>query len=190
MEKNLKEQHIEEGYGPKYHRTYSIVLGLSLDQAKRALLDLQADMDDCSPQMLASFEKVEGKTRRLKVGDEFQIHIAGPWNGPVRVSEVSDQQFTLRTLDGHLEAGEIVFRLKPLSPDQTIFEIESLARSRDQLVDFFYDKIPIAKAAQTLMWTSFCESFGRRSGGLLKKPSEVEIRTERFDEEAGSWQKI
>jgi hypothetical protein len=61
-------------------------------------------------------------------------------------------------------------------------------------VDLVYDKIPIAKLAQTEMWTSFCKSFAEHAAEIGQvdkaKISEVDIITERQDEDTKQWQKI
>jgi hypothetical protein len=73
---------------------------------------------------------------------------------------------------------------------ESLFEIESLARSRDAIVDFVYDKVPIAKMAQTEMWTSFCQHFARHALHGAREPGEVRILTERRDEGTGQWERI
>lgn len=152
--------------------------------------NLQIDPNDCSPQLLATFEKTRGPRKRLAVGDEFQIHIPGPWNGPVRVSKVSENGFVLKTLEGHLEAGKICFRLKKINEKETLFEIESLARSRDRWVDFFYDKLPLVRTAQTKMWTSFCQTFAEHACGNNLGAPKVRVRTERRNNSTEHWEEV
>ena len=67
----------------------------------------QADPDAAAPGGLAGFVKASGEKGRMRVGDEFVVRMAGPWDGPVRVSNVSDHSFRLITLERHLEAGQI-----------------------------------------------------------------------------------
>lgn len=106
------------------------------------MYELQTDLNKFSPQLLVKFEKLKGTADKMQKDDEFQIHIAGLWNGPVR----------------------------------------------DAIVDFIYDKVPIAKLAQTEMWTLFCQAFSKRL--VSAKPNEVVIITERQDEETGQWKKL
>jgi hypothetical protein len=189
-----ERQNIKDGYGAAYHRVYAVTFPGSLAEAKKALADLQSNPDRFSPHLLASFEKVSGKDGELNAKDEFQVHITGPWNGPVRVEHVSDEEFHLVTLEGHLEAGEIKFRLTELRPGLLLFQIESLARSRDGVVDFFYDKLPIAKMAQTEMWSSFCKKFAEHAARTCRSDAEkispVSVVTERQDEETGLWKQV
>lgn len=188
-----EKQKIDDGYGAAYHRIYTIRVPIAIDALREALRTLKADLNHYSPHVLASFEKLSGSATQLAPGDEFQIHITGPWNGPVRVSEVTEDAFRLITLEDHLEAGRIDFRILP-DPDgaHSFFQIESLARSRDRVVDFFYEKLPIAKIAQTQMWTAFCEKFAReateKAGGDATEFCEVKVQTERRNEETARWE--
>ena len=189
-----EQQKIKEGYGPVFHRVYSVVVAVPFETAKRAMSDVMADPNMFAPTVLAEFEKRKGEPGALEVGDEFQIYITGPWNGPVRVKDVTETSFRLVTLEGHMEAGEIEFRIGEGGKEGTLFEIESLARSADRLVDFVYDKLPVAKLAQTQMWTAFCKAFHehalKTAGQEAQDSPEVEILTERKDEKTGEWKAL
>ena len=73
------------------------------------MAQLQADPDAAAPGEFATFVKVRGGEGGMRVGDEFVVRMAGPWDGPVRVVDVTDASFRLVTLAGHLEAGQIEF---------------------------------------------------------------------------------
>lgn len=187
-------QNIEQGYGCTYHRVYSVRLPVCSKAAAFSMKQLQQNPDRFSPQILAHFEKTKGLADSLQVNDEFMVHIPGPWNGPVRVTEVTETQFGLETLDGHMEAGQINFEIKPLNDKEVVFQVESKARSRDAVVDFVYDKIPIARLAQTEMWKSFCEQFAEAAiqadPNCFEKVPEVAVLTEKYDEEKKQWQTL
>lgn len=187
---HLKRQKIKDGYGAVHHRIYSIKIDAPYPQVLKAMRELQTDPNQFSPQILATFEKSKGDPNSLHRDDEFMIKITGPWNGPVRVAEVSENDFRLVTLEGHLEAGEIKFEIKKIDEASTLFAIESLARSKDMIVDFVYDKVPVAKLAQTGMWEAFCKSFAEKALGSKEAVGEVEILTERKDEKTGKWEKL
>jgi hypothetical protein len=192
----LEQQEISEGVGPYYHRVYHVTLVTDFENAKRTMREVQTNIDLFSPAILARFEKTCGGADCLQVGDEFQIHITGPWNGPVRVTEVTEDHFAFVTLQGHMEAGEIHFRVRRLDETRTRFEIESFARSKDGLVDLVYDKLPIAKFAQTLMWKKFCKAFaercslGQAAREAAREAEQIEVITERRDEKTGKWERL
>ena len=154
---------VHEGTGPLYRRRYSVEFPAPIASARATLAELAAEPNLFSPQLLASFEKTKGAASDLKVGDEFLIHISGPWDGPVVVASKEIEVIALKTLDGHLESGDVEFRVLEIAPGRSRFEIASRARSSDSVIDFVYDKIPIARFAQTHMWKSFCRTFAERA---------------------------
>ncbi len=97
----------------------------------------------------------------------------------MRVDTVTPTSFKLLTLEGHLEAGHITFSARNGDePDHYIFRIESRARSSDRLIDWVYDKLGLAKAAQTEMWDEYCRAFVKMNHGERPRV-EREITTER-----------
>ena len=172
-------QHEEEGVGPRFHRRYEVDVDETTKSPEELIACIGADIQDYVPDEIARFEKTTGEDGRLDVGDEFDIHIRSPWDGPVRVVESEPRRFTLATLDGHMEAGQIRFEAAdhPSDPDALRFSIESWARSRDGAVDFVYDELGLAKQAQQAMWTFFCERVAEDCGG--QKMEEVRVLTER-----------
>ncbi|MBA2311497.1 MAG: DUF1990 family protein [Actinobacteria bacterium] len=120
-----------------------------------------------APTEFARFVRLTGRTGSMQAGDEYLVRMPGPWDGPVRVVDVSPTSFRFATLRGHLEAGQIEFRAH--EEDGLVFEIESWARSGDRLSNLLYDRLHMAKEVQLHMWTSVLEHVvrltkGRRSG--------------------------
>ena len=177
-------QREEEGEGPRFHRRYVVDVADPTLSPEALLREIGADIQAFVPGEIATFHKTVGAEGRLAEGDEFDITITSPWNGPVRVVEVGPTRFTLATLDGHLEAGQIRFEAgeSPRQPGALRFSIESWARSRDGVVDFVYDGLGIAKEAQRGMWTFFCKRVAEAAGG--EQIGEIRVLTER-EREAG-----
>jgi len=120
-------------------------------------------------------EARRGEPDRLDVGDEFVVRMPGPWDGPIRIVEVTPHSFRAITLGGHLEAGQIEWRAND-RPDGLVFEIESWARGGDRLAAFLHDRVPMAKEVQLHMWTRVCERVAKRVGGRLDDGIEIETR--------------
>ena len=140
---------------------------------------LQADPDSAAPSEFATFKKVSGGEGGMWLGDEYIVRMPGPWDGPVRVVEVSERSFRFMTLAGHLEAGQIAFRVH--GGDERIrFEIESWARSGDRLSDLLYDRLRMSKEIQLHMWISFLERVIRMSGG--ERDGGLRIDTRRVED--------
>jgi hypothetical protein len=126
-------QHQGDGAGPLFHRRYRTRIRDSRLTAEELIERVSADPDCASPTEFASFIKLHGEPGRMRVGDEYRVRMAGPWDGPVRVVDRTPTSFRLVTLDGHLEAGQIRFSAE--SEDGLVaFQIESWARSAGPLV--------------------------------------------------------
>jgi Domain of unknown function (DUF1990) len=171
-------QRLGHGYGPLFHRRYRAHIRDASLSAEELMARLQQDPDCAAPSEFATFRKAAGNGDGMRSGDEYVVRMPGPWDGPVRVVETSPSSFRLMTLEGHLEAGQIVFRARS-EGDRIEFEIESWARSGDRLSDLLYDRLRMSKEVQLHMWISFLErvidlSGGRRDGGLRIETRRVE----------------
>lgn len=171
-----------DGAGPRFHRRYAVAVRDSDLDASTLMDKIGTDIQAFVPDEFARFEKTVGAKGTHSIGDEYHIHISGPWDGPVRVAEVTDTSFTLATLEGHMEAGQIRFEASDLEDGSLHFAIESWARSRDAVVDLAYDGLGVAKQAQQGMWTFFCNSVLEVSGG--EKIGDIEVTTEREADDA------
>ncbi|MGY3090042.1 hypothetical protein ACVWYF_003090 [Hymenobacter sp. UYAg731] len=179
---NHPEQPAATGSGPLLERRYFIDIARARLSPAQLMASVQADVPHFSPEALADFKKKDGDDGLIKVGDEFHITILGPWNGSVRVTEVSATSFEFITLEGHPEAGRIRFEAHYLDerPKVLRFEIRSSARSRDGLVAFAYDTLGGGKLMQEAAWTEFCRRVAAASGGQAL--NDVVVETFRHDE--------
>lgn len=175
-------QRLAHGAGPLFHRRYGVRIREAGMSAAELMGSLQLDLDQAAPSEFATFKKVSGAEDRMQAGDEYVVRMPGPWDGPVRVVDVSPTSFRLMTLDGHLEAGQIVFRAEG-EHGRMEFEIESWARSGDRLSNLLYDRLRMSKEIQMHVWTSFLERVVRLSGG--KRDGRLSIHTRRVEELPG-----
>jgi hypothetical protein len=165
----------EHGAGPLFHRRYSVRVRQPRLSACEVIDRLRRDPDAAAPRELATFRKTSGRDGPMRVGDEYVVRMAGPWDGPVRVVDVTDSSFRLATLTGHLEAGQIEFAAADVGSELE-FRIESWARSGDRLSNLAYTHLRMAKEIQLHMWTSFLERVVRLSGGRRSGPIGIETR--------------
>ncbi len=177
---NQPEQSAATGSGPWLERRYFIDVARPRRTPAQLMAEIQADVAHFVPELLADFKKKEGSENGLRVGEEFEISILGPWNGCVRVTEVGATFFEFITLEGHPEAGRIRFEAHYLdeSPGVLRFEIRSRARSRDGLVAFAYNTTGIGKRVQEATWVEFCRRAAAASGGQALGDVTVETHTQ------------
>ncbi len=165
-----------DGTGPLVMRTYTVRMrhcDLSPEALIASLLD---DPNGFSPQHIAGFRTAEGeRATQMTIGGEYVVEIPGPWNGPVRVDEVTDTSFTLITLEGHMEAGHIRFRSdRDADSEITTLQIRSWARAGDGVFERLHLGFKIGQETQSAMWVHTCDRAVRVSGGIRHGPIEVE----------------
>jgi hypothetical protein len=174
-------QRPEDGDGPLFHRVYRTRIRATPMTPEAVIARVAADPDCVAPTEFASFQKVRGEDGEMRVGDEYVVHMAGPWDGPVRVVERTPTCFRLVTLEGHLEAGQIRFSARE-EDDMVVFEIESWARSAGPVVDLLYDRLRMAKEIQLHMWTSMLQRVADMVGGRVT--GGIDIHTRRVEDAA------
>ena len=171
-------QPLDEGRGCLFRRRYRTNIRGGRYSATELIARIAADPDSVAPSEFATFQKLDGTSGAMSVGDAYVVRMAGPWDGPVRVATRERDMFRLVTLDGHLEAGQIEFRARD-EGELVVFEIESWARSKDWFTDLLYDRLRISKEVQLHMWTSTLERAARLSGGRMVDG--IEIHTRKVD---------
>jgi Domain of unknown function (DUF1990) len=165
-----------DGFGKLLGRYYEVRFHSQL-QPEALMARVKRNVTKLSPDELAAFEKTSGTPWALRLGDEFDITIWGPWNGRVRVIEITPDSFSFLTLRGHPEAGRIRFAVTQLSPGLLRFNITSWARSRDAMVDLTYDKLSVAKTLQANTWRTFLERVVELGEGSIVGNVEVSEQT-------------
>ena len=172
-------QGVEDGFGPLMHRCYIVRVNDAQRSAQDVISAFAGLPDRAAPRALATFVKLHGEEGVLRVGDEFTVRMPGPWDGPVRVVEITDNGFGLATLAGHLEAGRIRFTADDLGPGRMELRIEAWARGGDRLSNLLFDRLPVNKEVQLHMWTSVLERLIKLSGGT--RDGRIDITTRRVD---------
>ncbi len=173
-------QPVEDGYGPLFHRRYRTRFRGSELDPETLMQQLKSNVNMAAPTKFARFQRVLGEGDSLELGDEYVVRMPGPWDGPVRVIADGPRAFRLATLEGHLEAGQIEFRVLDPDADGTLgFEIESWARSGGRLSDLLYHHAHMAKEIQLHMWVSFLEGVVSLAGARMT--GGIDIDTRRVD---------
>lgn len=174
----LDRRHLQDagiGVGPLFHRRYAVSMRDTDMEPERLMEIITADLDGIAPSELVSFDKVRGRHGEMRRDDEYVVRMPAPWDGPVRVVDVTPTSFWLVTLAGHIEAGQIQFRVT--RRDGLLrFEIESWARNGDKLAAWLYDRTRMSKEVQLHMWTTVLERITELADGRLTGGIEIETR--------------
>lgn len=156
----------EDGYGPLYHRRFTVRVAGPRLQAQDVLGRVQRDFKKFVPSEVVDVHTQPLGPRGLEVGDELLVEMPGPWNGPVRVVRRTPTSLRLATLRDHLEAGQVEFRARD-DADELTFDIELWARSSTRLTHVLYSRLRLSKEVQLNMWVRYCLAVVGFSGGRL-----------------------
>jgi Domain of unknown function (DUF1990) len=167
-----------EGSGAFMHRRYRVDVVDGRLAASEVMERIREDVNRVVPGGMARFRKVVGAEGPLSLGDEFVVRMPGPWDGPVRVIEVTPCSFRFATLEGHLEAGQIEWGARDLD-GALRFEVESWSRPGDRVSDLAHHRLHMAKEVQLHMWTSVLENVVKLTGGRMR--AGVDIHTAVLD---------
>lgn len=166
----------EDGSGAFLRRRYRGVIHDAELGAAEFFARVRSDPNVIAPTTLARFHKVRGdEDGRVELDDEYTVRMPGPWDGPVRVIDVSDASFRFATLDGHLEAGQIEWRVSERD-GHLCMEVESWSRPGDRVSDLLHHRLRMAKEVQLHMWTSVIEKAAKLAGGRLSDGIDIETR--------------
>lgn len=170
----------EEGVGDVFDRVYSVRIAGSCMSPEDLMALIVRNFNMMAPTEVAEFHEVE--PAREQNHREFVVRMPGPWNGPVRVVESTPNRVRLQTLQGHMEAGQIEFRVEADEIDQTDgslwdlkFEIHSHARSGDHAFAFLHEKLGIGREMQLHTWAHFCDRVADVSEG--NRCGRIEVKT-------------
>jgi len=169
-------QQLEDGVGPLVHRIYRTRIVGSPLTPERLMARMSENLDTVAPSEFATFQKLEGDEGRLDTGHCYVVRMPGPWDGPVRVIVSDATSFRLATLSGHLEAGQIEFRVS-VDHRSLWFEIESWARNGGRLSDLLYSRLRVSKEVQLHMWSSVLQRIVRLAEGRMEGGVVITTRT-------------
>ena len=164
-----------KGSGPLLERDYQAIIEGAHCSPDEIMQTVRAEFPRFSPDTLAAFECREGFEWPLDVGHEMKINIRGAGVCHVRIVHTDEQSVTLRTLDGHPEAGRITFGAFNDEQGRLIFRIRSRARSssKAQYVGYIF----MGREMQTQVWLTFIKRIAEQCGGHID--GEIEVKTTR-----------
>ena len=155
----------EDGVGPVVHRLFSASIRAPKLTADRLLAIISADPNVIAPSEVLRFEKVRGEPGGLRETDELVIRMAGPWNGPVKVTRRWDEGFRLTATRGHPQLGQVEIRLRD---DDSGIAMEIQTRERAAGISFHaLQRIGLIRRMQCYTWAEMLENAAQLAGGRL-----------------------
>jgi hypothetical protein len=170
-----------EGTGPLWQRDYSGVIVDTPYAPEEVMRLLLREFPRFSPEEGAAFHRLGDPSQPLVMDEEMTIDLRGYGECAVRVVRVDERSLTLRTLEGHLEAGRITFGAYRDERSRLVFRITGRYRISGPLryVGYRLFGMPIQEA----IWGEFIKRVAAAVGGRLE--GEVEVNTRKVPELAG-----
>lgn len=174
-------QYATGGHGPLLQRDYWAVLDGASCDPEGILRQVSATFERHAPAVTAQFHRADAAEGPLNVGEELAIQIALIGKCRVRVVHHTARSLTLRTLQGHPEAGRITFGAYRDEGGRLVFQIRSRTRAATRLNYLGYWLM--GKQLQARCWINFIASVAERCGGTIV--GRIHVRTNPIEEEPG-----
>jgi hypothetical protein len=135
---------------------------------------IRRDFPRFAPDLLAKFSGPPDEGRPLEVGDTMHVRITGSGHAAVLVTHRDERSLTVRTLEGHLEAGRNTFGAYYDEVGRLVGHVRSRSRIRDypRMAQYWLG----GKAAQTTIWVTFLKRLAEACGGEVV--GDVRVSTE------------
>ncbi len=167
--------HTDRGLGPVAHRLYTATIRSPKLAPEQLLAIIAANPNVIAPTEILRFERPPGQHNSLQKGDELLIRMAGPWNGPMQVTERGDARLRLGALLGHAQHGQIELRVRHRNDHEDI-EIEVQTRERAAGLSFYLlQRIGLIKRMQSYTWAEMLQNAARVAGG--QPPEQITIHS-------------
>jgi hypothetical protein len=153
----------EEGVGREVHRVYSATIKAPKLHAGRLLEIIAADPNVIAPSEVLRFQKTCGEPGRLEEGDELLIHMAGPWNAPVKVTRRWDEGLRFAATRGHPQIGQVELRFRDRDGE---ISAEIQTRERAAGVQFhLLQRMKLIQRMQSYAWGEMLQNAAQLAGG-------------------------
>lgn len=152
-----------EGIGPLLQRDYVLTLEGSPCTPERVVELIRTDFPRFAPDALSKFTRTVGEGRPLEIGDTLHVRITGGGHAGVIVSQLDARSLTVRTQEGHMEAGRNTFGAYYDALGRLVLRIRSRSRIRDlpRSVGYWL----FGKNAQAEVWCTYLRRLAEACGG-------------------------
>lgn len=162
----------DHAVGPAVDRLYGATIEAPVLNAERLLAIVAADPNVIAPAEVLRFEKIRCRGRGLEEGDELLIRMAGPWNGPTRVTRRWTEGFRLAGMRGHPQVGQLELRARD---DGGRISIEIQTHERAASIPFhLLWRIGLIRRMQDYTWATMIGKASQLAGG--RPPERILLR--------------
>ncbi len=173
---------VEPGLGPVTHHLYAATIRSPKLAPEQLMAVIAANPNVVAPTEVLRFERRSGTSGSLRQGDELLIRMAGPWNGPMRVTEQGDDRLRLGATPGHAQQGQIELRAR-LRDNPNDIEIEIQTRERAAGPGFYLlQRTGLIQRMQSYTWAEILQNAARLAGG--HPPDRITVQSWRCELEA------
>ncbi len=166
----------EPGVGPLTHRIYAATTRDPKLAPEQLLAIIAANPNVVAPTEVLRFERPPGSSGSLKKGDELLIRMAGPWNGPMRVTEQGDDRLRLAAMPGHPQHGQIELRVRSRDGERNAVVIELQTRERAAGTGFYLlQRVGLMHRMQSYTWAEILQNAARLAGG--RPPDRITVQS-------------
>ena len=167
------------------HRIYAATTRSPKLAPEQLLAIIAADPNVVAPTEVLRFERPPGTSSALQEGDELMIRMAGPWNGPMRVTEQGEDRLRLAALPGHPQQGQIELRVRSRDGDRNDMVIELQTRERAAGLGFYLlQRVGLIQRMQSYTWAEILQNAARLAGG--RPPDRITVQSWRSTPERES----
>ena len=161
-----------DGEGPLWQRDYVGVITGTQYAPEDVMRLLLTEFPRLSPDTRARFQRRGDPDQPLQLGEDLEIDLKGYGHCGVRVVGIDGRSLTLRTLEGHLEAGRITFGVYRDEQSRLVFRIRSRSRIIGPLRYLGYRLFGMP--VQESIWCEFVRRVAQAVGGQLEGKVQVE----------------
>ncbi len=166
----------ESGFGPLTHRLYTATTRSPKIAPEQLLAIIAANPNVVAPTEVLRFERPRGTSDRLQKGDELTIRMAGPWNGPMRVTEQGEDRLRLAAMPGHPQQGQIELRVRSGDAEHNDIVIELQTRERAAGLGFYLlQRVGLVQRMQSYTWAEILQNAARLAGG--RPPDRITVQS-------------
>ena len=166
----------EPGLGPVAHHLYAATTRNPKLAPEQVLAIIAANPNVVAPTEVLRFERPRGTSSSLQKGDELLIRMAGPWNGPMRVTERGDDRLRLAAMPGHPQQGQIELRVRSRDGDRNGILIELQTREHAAGLGFYLlQRTGLIQRMQSYTWAEILQNAARLAGG--QPPDRITVQS-------------